>query len=141
MTCERFRFELQASTEPPEDARRHAATCPRCARQLRGALLLRLGSGGGDDGPRTGFEARVRARIAAEASAAPVSVAWADSLGRVARPALALAAIVTMTTIAIHLWDRSRGDRDDLTLLAEGDPALAALLDGNIDDIFEESLP
>lgn len=106
-------------------------------RQQRSARLLQLGSGEGDDSPRDGFEARLHARIAAD-GALPVAESWADALGRVARPALTLAAIAMVTTIAIHLWDR-RGD--DLTLLADGDVQLAALLEGDVSGLFGESSP
>lgn len=106
----------------------------------RSASLLRLGSGGGDGDeiPSAGFEARVRARIAADGRV-QVTPPWSDALASIARPAATMAAIVMAASLALELWHRSRGD--DLALLTEQDAALSAALDSGLDDVFLGSEP
>ena len=103
--------------------------------ETRAGRLLRLGSGEGDEAPREGFEARVRARIATRGTDVAAAV-WTDSVGRLARPALGAAVIVTAVCFALALWDRSGGD--DLGLLADSDSALSSLLAGDFDPLLEQ---
>jgi hypothetical protein len=127
MTCDAFRSALRDGAGESDEMRGHAASCPRCAADLRSHRLLLLGSGDGAPAPRPGFEARLRARIAA----APDRRGWTDALAPIARPALVAAALVAFAMIAIHGWVGSR-QASDLALLAEEDPSLFALLEGDL---------
>jgi len=102
----------------------------------RGLELLRLGSSPSAAGPRAGFEARLRARIAAESAPAPAS--WADGIGLVARPSLALATLALLVSLAFFGLSYSRPTvNDDLAFVTGGGPLLETVSIEGIDGIDE----
>jgi hypothetical protein len=124
------------------EALRHAAACPRCAAEARGAALLRLGSGGFDGAarPRPGFAARVRAGIAVAAGEAATPRApsrrngglrprraWSEAFDRLLRPALVCAATLALLAALLYARSASSPASADLATLAEDDSVLEAL--------------
>lgn len=139
MDCREFRTLLRAlSTLPvlalPEAASIHRASCAACDREARARTLLQLGSALSADQPRDGFEARLRARIAAEGGA-PAVATWADAVGMMARPALGVAMLAMVAALAWSGWQSTRPSADDFALLADAD----GVLDSVLVDGFEDS--
>lgn len=119
------------------EARRHAADCPACAAESRAALLLRLGSAR-DDGaePRAGFEERLRKRLAS-GSAPARSAAWNGGFELLVRPALAVAATLTLVCGGFYLQAVPEPGAD-LVSLVESDPVFTSLLAGDPGSLFGE---
>jgi hypothetical protein len=140
MNCRELRDELRraGTGDLGAAAARHVASCPACAVRARAALLLRLGSER-DEGaaPRAGFEERFRARLASDPAPAARS-AWNGGFELLVRPALALAAMLTL--LCAGLYVQASPDRgDDLVLLVESDPVFTTLFAGDPGTVFGES--
>ncbi len=123
----------------------HLASCPRCASEVRAAALLRIGSEvPGGAAPRPGFEARVLARLEAEAGAAAVlgpadlrpagaaspASGWVEAVGALLRPSLALACALAIAAAGLYLA-AGPATGADLTELLEQDPVLGRVLSGD----------
>ena len=119
-----------------EAALRHAASCPACSDQARAALLLRLGSEP-DEGaaPRPGFEERLRARLAA-GPAAPRKPVWNGGFELLVRPALAIAATLTLLCAGIYIRVAAPERGGDLASLVETDPVFTSMLGSDPEAIF-----
>jgi hypothetical protein len=141
MTCREFRETLRrpGRDEPGPEMLRHAETCQGCAAEARGALLLRLGSGGGEDAaPRPGFEERLKARLASGPAATTTS-AWNGGFERLVRPALALAATLTVLCAGFYIGVALPEPGGDLASLVETDAVFTSLLAGDPGEIFPAS--
>jgi len=140
MTCREFRDEVRRprALDLSAAARRHGASCPACAAEARAAQLLRLGSGSTEGAaPRAGFEERLRARLASD-PAPSGRPAWNGGFELLVRPALAVAAALTLLCAGFYF--QAAPDREgDLASLVENDPVFAPLLTGNPGAFFDES--
>jgi hypothetical protein len=121
-----------------EASNSHRRTCAACRRDARAWELLRLGSSPAADGPREGFERRLRARIdPAEPLSSPV-LTWSDGIGLVARPALGLASLALAAALVWGGWAFSgSSSADDFAVLTGGDPAYDVVLAGGLDEMGE----
>jgi len=140
MTCREFKVEMHGSRKSDwsPELLRHLESCPACAAKSRAALLLRLGSGG-DEGavPRAGFEERLRARLA-YGPAPSRGHAWNGGFELLVRPALAVAA--TLTLLCAGLYVQTTPERaGDLASLVENDTVFASLLTGDPWEILDAS--
>jgi hypothetical protein len=135
MNCRELRAALAGPGGGRSDAALvHRAACAACDQEARAHELLRLGTILAASGPRSGFEARLRARISAEGPAPALS--WADGISLVARPSLALATVALLVSLGWLGLSYSRtASADDLTLITGGDPLLAAVSIGGVDGI------
>jgi hypothetical protein len=138
VTCREFRNALRrpGSGEPGREMLRHAETCPACAVEARAALLLRLGSGGGEGAaPRPGFEERLKARLAS-GPAASTTPAWNGGFERLVRPALAVAATLTLLCAGFYVRVAAPEPGGDLASLVETDALFTSLLASDAGEIF-----
>jgi len=140
MNCRELRDELRraGSGDLGAAARQHILSCPACAAAARAALLLRLGSER-DEGavPRAGFEERLRARLALDPAPAAGSV-WNGGFELLVRPALALAATLTLLCAGFYVEANPDG-KGDLALLVENDPVFTTLFAADPGTVFGES--
>ncbi|HEU4400926.1 MAG TPA: hypothetical protein VFT43_02360 [Candidatus Polarisedimenticolia bacterium] len=146
--CREFERALRAPelTGPTGEMRAHASTCRDCAAALRGALLLRLGSERpGDAVTRPGFEARLRARLAAARAVAP-EPDWNAAVGALRLPAFGAALVLVLCSAGFYLGAASTPAVDSgLASLIESDPAWSAVLSDGAGALLptgaEDSLP
>ncbi len=134
-----------------EKARRHLAACPRCAAEARAAALLRIGSDRSDEAaPRPGFETRLMARLASEASTATAPAAGRapgaagaratplriDALDRLVRPALVVSAALALLAAGLYVRSAPPAGETELASLVEGDEVFGSLLAGHAGALF-----
>jgi len=139
MNCGELKDEVRRRGTPDLSAAalRHAASCPACAAESRAALLLRMGSARDENAePRAGFDERLKARL--ESGPTPSGrAAWNGGFELLVRPALAVAATLTLLCGGLYLQTAPELG-GDLASLVENDPVFTSLLAGDPGSFFDE---